>query len=50
MWWLASLAADDGRDYVKSYLLEDRVFRSVTNRTGIEYNDGNWEIDGATSS
>jgi len=50
MWWLASLAADDGRDHVKSYLLEDRVFRSVTNRTGIEYDDGNWEIDGVTSS
>jgi len=50
MWWLASLAADDVRDHVKSYLLEDRVFRSVTNRTGIEYDDGNWEIDGVTSS
>ena len=50
MWWLASLAADDSRNHVKSYLLEDRVFRSVTNRTGIEYDDGNWEIDGVTSS
>ena len=49
MWWLASLAADESRDHVKSYLLEDRVFNSVSSRTGIDYNDGNWEIDGVTS-
>jgi hypothetical protein len=49
MWWLASLAADESRDHVKSYLLEDRVFKSVSSRTGIDYNDGNWEIDGVTS-
>lgn len=49
MWWLASLAADESRDHVKSYLLEDRVFNSVSNRTGIDYNDGNWEIDGVAS-
>jgi len=45
MWWLASLAADDNRDHVESYLLEDRVFQSVSHRTGTDYCDGNWEID-----
>ena len=49
MWWLASLAADDNRDYAQSYFLEDRVFKSVSARTGVEYDDGNWEIDGVTS-
>ena len=49
MWWLASLAADDSRNHVKSYFLDDRVFRSVSSRTGIEYDDGNWEIDGVVS-
>ena len=49
MWWLASLAADESKDYAKAYFLHDRVLKSITWRTGTDYTDGNWEIDGATT-
>ena len=49
MWWLAGLAADQKKNYVESYCLHDRVLKSIAWRTGTDYNDGNWEIDGATS-
>ncbi len=49
MWWLASLAADESKEYAKAYFLHDRVLKSIAWRTGTDYTDGNWEIDGATT-
>tara|TARA_B110000444_G_scaffold212331_1_gene208613 strand:- start:725 stop:949 length:225 start_codon:yes stop_codon:yes gene_type:complete len=49
LWWLASIEADDSKNYSKAYWLQDRVLKSITWRTGVDYTDGNWEIDGASS-
>jgi hypothetical protein len=49
MWWLAGLAADENKNYAESYSLHDRVLKSIAWRTGTDYTDGNWEIDGAST-
>ena len=50
MWWLGSLAADERKNYAESYFLHDRVLKSIAWRTGVDYADGNWEVDGASTS